>query len=67
MFCIQAKLRNGEQVIIDDYREAYFWLRDNTDPDARVMAWWDYGYQISGIAQRYIVQQIVVVVFVLYN
>ena len=37
---------------MDDYREAYWWLRDNTPEDARVMAWWDYGYQIAGIANR---------------
>jgi dolichyl-diphosphooligosaccharide--protein glycosyltransferase len=41
---------NGK--LIDDYREAYWWLRDNTAKDARVMAWWDYGYQIAGIAER---------------
>ena len=40
------------KVMIDDFREAYWWLRDNTPEDARVMAWWDYGYQISGIANR---------------
>ena len=33
-------------------RQAYKWLRDNTPEDARVMAWWDYGYQIAGIANR---------------
>eukprot|EP00930_Biecheleria_cincta_P005737 TRINITY_DN10667_c0_g1_i1.p1 TRINITY_DN10667_c0_g1~~TRINITY_DN10667_c0_g1_i1.p1 ORF type:complete len:650 (+),score=80.68 TRINITY_DN10667_c0_g1_i1:243-1952(+) len=38
--------------MIDDYREAYWWLRDHTPEDARVMAWWDYGYQITGIANR---------------
>ena len=27
-------------------------LRDNTPDDARVLAWWDYGYQITGIANR---------------
>ena len=27
--------------------EAYWWLRDHTPEDARVMAWWDYGYQIT--------------------
>eukprot|EP00439_Symbiodinium_sp_Y106_P080286 s740_g19.t1 len=47
---IVTKARNGQ--IIDDYREAYNWLRDNTPEDARVMAWWDYGYQIAGIANR---------------
>ena len=26
--------------IIDDYRESYWWLRDNTPEDARVMSWW---------------------------
>ena len=38
--------QDGRHVIIDDYREAYWWLRDNTPADARVMAWWDYGYQV---------------------
>ena len=37
---------------MDDYREAYRWLREHTPQDARVMAWWDYGYQIAGIANR---------------
>jgi dolichyl-diphosphooligosaccharide--protein glycosyltransferase len=44
-------LKHGDHVI-DDYRQAYFWLRDNTPEDARIMAWWDYGYQITGIANR---------------
>ena len=48
----KAQLQNGEQIIIDDYREAYFWLKEQTPEDARVMAWWDYGYQITGIANR---------------
>jgi dolichyl-diphosphooligosaccharide--protein glycosyltransferase len=39
--------REGNDITIDDYREAYWWLRDNTPEDARIMAWWDYGYQIS--------------------
>ena len=38
--------------IIDDFREAYYWLRKNTDPEAKVMSWWDYGYQIAGFADR---------------
>ena len=48
----EAKFRNGTVVQIDDYREAYWWIRDNTPEDARVMAWWDYGYQIAAIANR---------------
>ncbi|CDR38834.1 CYFA0S02e06656g1_1 [Cyberlindnera fabianii] len=43
---------DGSQVLIDDYREAYYWLRMNTDEDAKVAAWWDYGYQIGGMADR---------------
>lgn len=48
----KAQTRTGEVVLVDDYREAYFWLRDNTPEDARIMAWWDYGYQITGIGNR---------------
>ena len=48
----KARTRDGRTVIVDDYRDAYFWLRDNTPEDARIMAWWDYGYQIAGIANR---------------
>jgi len=38
--------------IIDDYYKGYQWLKANTAEDARVMAWWDYGYQITGVANR---------------
>lgn len=48
----QARLQDGTTIMVDDYREAYWWLRDNTPEDARVMAWWDYGYQITGIGNR---------------
>jgi dolichyl-diphosphooligosaccharide--protein glycosyltransferase len=48
----KARLNSGEEIIVDDYREAYWWLRDKTPDDARVLAWWDYGYQITGIGNR---------------
>jgi len=48
----QATLRDGTQVMVDDYREAYWYLRDKTPEDSRVLAWWDYGYQITGIGNR---------------
>ena len=48
----EAQMNDGRSIIVDDYREAYWWLRDNTPEDARVMAWWDYGYQITGIGNR---------------
>jgi dolichyl-diphosphooligosaccharide--protein glycosyltransferase len=47
----QSKAGGGSN-IIDDFREGYWWLRDNTPEDARVMAWWDYGYQITGLSNR---------------
>ncbi|KAI9627830.1 hypothetical protein H4Q26_017150 [Puccinia striiformis f. sp. tritici PST-130] len=32
--------------------EAYYWLRMNTEKDAKILSWWDYGYQIAGMADR---------------
>ena len=49
---LASRMPDGSQWIIDDYREAYYWLRKNTADDARVMSWWDYGYQIAGMADR---------------
>jgi len=43
---------DGSQHLIDDFREAYYWLRQNTPQNAVVMSWWDYGYQIAGMADR---------------
>lgn len=45
-------LNNRSRVILDDFREAYYWLSQNTADEARVMSWWDYGYQIAGMANR---------------
>eukprot|EP00186_Timspurckia_oligopyrenoides_P002217 CAMPEP_0182448066 /NCGR_PEP_ID=MMETSP1172-20130603/23232_1 /TAXON_ID=708627 /ORGANISM="Timspurckia oligopyrenoides, Strain CCMP3278" /LENGTH=710 /DNA_ID=CAMNT_0024644787 /DNA_START=121 /DNA_END=2250 /DNA_ORIENTATION=+ len=36
----------------DDFREAYYWLSQNTEENAKVLSWWDYGYQIAGMANR---------------
>jgi len=49
---LASKNQDGSQHIIDDFREAYYWLRQNTKEDAVVMSWWDYGYQIAGMADR---------------
>lgn len=49
---LASRLPDGRQHIIDDYREAYYWLRKNTPEDAKIMSWWDYGYQIGGMADR---------------
>jgi len=44
--------KQGGRHIVDDYREAYYWLRKNTKQDAKVLSWWDYGYQVAGMANR---------------
>ncbi|KAL2372834.1 oligosaccharyl transferase stt3 subunit [Blastomyces gilchristii] len=49
---LASKLLDGSQFIIDDFREAYYWLRQNTPENAKIMSWWDYGYQIGGMADR---------------
>ncbi|KAL6720679.1 oligosaccharyl transferase stt3 subunit [Lecanora helva] len=49
---LASRLPDGSQHIIDDYREAYYWLRQNTPDRAKIMSWWDYGYQIGGMADR---------------
>jgi dolichyl-diphosphooligosaccharide---protein glycosyltransferase len=49
---LASRLPDGTQHIIDDYREAYYWLRQNTPDNAKIMSWWDYGYQIGGMADR---------------
>lgn len=49
---LASRMPDGSQYIIDDYREAYYWLRQNTPANAKIMSWWDYGYQIGGMADR---------------
>ncbi|GJN01335.1 hypothetical protein PR202_ga18594 [Eleusine coracana subsp. coracana] len=52
---LAARGHNGGRVIFDDYREAYYWLRQNTPPDAKIMSWWDYGYQITAMGNRTVI------------
>jgi len=42
----------GSKMIIDDFREAYYWIRQNTPEDAKIVSWWDYGYQLAGFSNR---------------
>merc|ERR1719375_702403 len=44
--------QDGTPHIIDDAMKGYEWLKTKTPKDARVFAWWDYGYQITGIGER---------------
>ncbi|XP_037938212.1 dolichyl-diphosphooligosaccharide--protein glycosyltransferase subunit STT3A-like [Teleopsis dalmanni] len=52
---LSARSHEGGRIIFDDFREAYYWLQMNTPEDARIMAWWDYGYQITAMANRTII------------
>lgn len=48
----KSQQNDGSVITVNDYLDSYRWLRDHTPEDARVMAWWDYGYQITGIGNR---------------
>ncbi|KAI0241640.1 oligosaccharyl transferase stt3 subunit [Massospora cicadina] len=52
---LSTETRAGDRIIIDDFREAYYWLRKNTHEDAKILAWWDYGYQIAGMSNRTVI------------
>mmetsp|Transcript_22783 Transcript_22783/g.37492 ORF Transcript_22783/g.37492 Transcript_22783/m.37492 type:complete len:708 (+) Transcript_22783:69-2192(+) len=52
---LAAKQSDGSRIIFDDFRESYYWLRQNTPPDAKIMSWWDYGYQITAMGNRTII------------
>jgi len=41
----------GGTLVTDKY-VGYEWLVNNTPADSRVLSWWDYGYQITGIGNR---------------
>ena len=49
------KDRYGNKHIIDDFREAYYWMRMNTKEDSKIVSWWDYGYQIAGMSNRAVI------------
>lgn len=36
---LSARTSQGERVFFDDFREAYYWLRYNTKPDAKILSW----------------------------
>lgn len=46
---------DGSRLIFDDFREGFSWLRHNTNENDRILSWWDYGYQISGMANRTVI------------
>jgi dolichyl-diphosphooligosaccharide--protein glycosyltransferase len=52
---MSQQMRDGSRTIQDDFREAYYWLRMNTKDDAKVLSWWDYGYQITAMGNRTVI------------
>ena len=36
----------------EEFREALFWINENLEEDAVVIAWWDYGYWIEALGRR---------------
>ena len=49
---VRANKPGGDVGTYDDFREAYYWMRQNTAEDAVFMSWWDYGYQSASMANR---------------
>ena len=43
----KSRDNSGKTIKVTDYLDSYYWLAKNTPEDARVLAWWDYGYQVG--------------------
>ncbi|ETO29595.1 hypothetical protein RFI_07523 [Reticulomyxa filosa] len=53
---IVLQARSGPHpIIFDDFREAYQWLYHNTDHEDKVLSWWDYGYQLTGMGNKTVI------------
>lgn len=35
----KAQLRDGQNIVVEDYLDSYLWLNKNTPDDARVLSW----------------------------
>uniref|UniRef100_A0A8C9GGD4 dolichyl-diphosphooligosaccharide--protein glycotransferase n=1 Tax=Piliocolobus tephrosceles TaxID=591936 RepID=A0A8C9GGD4_9PRIM len=44
--------KKGRRYINDDLRQMYSWIYENTPPNSKIIAWWDYGYQLSVMSDR---------------
>ena len=51
----RGSIVDGDRVITDDFRETYYWMSQNTPKDSKILAWWDYGYQITGMSNRTVI------------
>ncbi|KAI5447412.1 hypothetical protein KIW84_015029 [Lathyrus oleraceus] len=46
---------HSQRFMFDNHRKAYFCFRQKTPPDAKVMSWWDYGYQVAAMGNRIVI------------
>lgn len=44
--------QNITSSLTDDWKEAFYWIRDNTPQDSIVLEWWDFGWWFQYIAKR---------------
>ena len=44
--------QNITSSLTDDWKEAFYWIRDNTPEDSIVLEWWDFGWWFQYIAKR---------------
>ncbi|KOB88569.1 hypothetical protein PFDG_02901 [Plasmodium falciparum Dd2] len=47
-----SRNKNGDRYINDDIRQMYKWINENTEINSKIVAWWDYGYQLSVMSNR---------------
>ena len=52
---LASRQQNGASYIFDDFREGYRWMSQNTDADAKIASWWDYGYQSTAMSNRTVI------------
>ncbi|KEG02098.1 dolichyl-diphosphooligosaccharide--protein glycosyltransferase subunit STT3, putative [Plasmodium vinckei vinckei] len=47
-----SRNNEGGRYINDDIRQMYKWIKENTERDSKIIAWWDYGYQLNAMSNR---------------
>ncbi|CDU18106.1 uncharacterized protein PY17X_0933400 [Plasmodium yoelii] len=47
-----SRNNEGGRYINDDIRQMYKWIKENTENDSKIIAWWDYGYQLNAMSNR---------------
>ncbi|CAD2103919.1 dolichyl-diphosphooligosaccharide--protein glycosyltransferase subunit STT3, putative [Plasmodium vinckei petteri] len=47
-----SRNNEGGRYINDDIRQMYKWIKENTESDSKIIAWWDYGYQLNAMSNR---------------